>query len=62
MFYIGNRRRFKAKFKTLFDWFRIELNLENGKSLLIPKGFGDAFITLESNTVYVTTENFSKKP
>ncbi len=48
---------------TRFDWFGIELNPENGKSLLIPEGFGHAFITLESNTtvVYVTTEKYSKK-
>ena len=53
----------RPKSPTRFDWFGIELNPENGKSLLIPDGFGHAFITLESNTtvVYVTTEQYSQK-
>lgn len=46
---------------TRFKWFGTELTPENGKSLLIPNGFGHAFITLESNStaVYVVTEKYS---
>lgn len=46
---------------TRFQWFGIELNPQNGLSLIIPEGFGHAFITLEPNTtvVYVLSAEYS---
>ena len=46
---------------TRFQWFGIELNPQNGFSLIIPEGFGHAFITLEPNTtvVYVLSAEYS---
>ena len=38
---------------TRFQWFGVKLTPENGKSLIIPEGFGHAFITLEPNTSVV---------
>ena len=38
---------------TRFQWFGTELNPTNGMSLLIPEGFGHAFITLEPDTIVV---------
>jgi len=36
--------------KTFKQWFSIELNAENNKSLFIPKGFAHGFQTLADNT------------
>jgi dTDP-4-dehydrorhamnose 3,5-epimerase len=40
-----------------FQWFGTKLTPENGRSMLIPEGFGHAFITLEPNStaVYVVS-------
>ena len=38
---------------TRFQWFGAELTPENGRSLVIPEGFGHAFITLEPNSIAV---------
>jgi dTDP-4-dehydrorhamnose 3,5-epimerase len=38
---------------TRFKWFGIELTPTNGMGLLIPQGFGHAFITLKPNSVLV---------
>ncbi len=45
---------------TRFQWFGIELTPSNGLSLIVPKGFGHAFITLEPNTtvIYVVTSPY----
>lgn len=42
---------------TRFHWFGTELTPENGRSMVIPEGFGHAFITLEPNStaVYVVS-------
>jgi dTDP-4-dehydrorhamnose 3,5-epimerase len=42
---------------TRFQWFGTVLTPENGKSLLVPEGFGHAFITLAPNStaVYVVS-------
>jgi len=42
---------------TQFQWFGINLTPDNGLSMLIPEGFGHAFITLEPNStaVYVVS-------
>ena len=46
---------------TRFQWFGTVLTPDNGKSLLIPEGFGHAFITLEPNStvVYVVSAAYS---
>lgn len=46
---------------TRFEWFGTELNPTNGISLLIPEGFGHAFITLEPDTsvVYAISTGYS---
>jgi dTDP-4-dehydrorhamnose 3,5-epimerase len=46
---------------TRFHWFGTILTPENGTSLIIPEGFGHAFITLEANTtvVYVVSAYYS---
>lgn len=46
---------------TRFKWFGVTLTPDNGKSLIIPEGFGHAFITLEPNTsvVYVVSNTYS---
>lgn len=41
--------------KTRFQWFGKILTPENGTSLIIPRGFGHAFITLKPNTTAVYT-------
>ena len=38
---------------TRFQWFGTTLTPENGVSLIVPEGFGHAFITLEPNTTVV---------
>ena len=46
---------------TQFKWFGVELTPENGKSLVIPEGFGHAFLTLKPNStlVYAVSEVYS---
>ena len=46
---------------TQFKWFGIELSAANGRSLVVPEGFGHAFVTLEPNStvVYVSSEIYS---
>jgi dTDP-4-dehydrorhamnose 3,5-epimerase len=38
---------------TRFQWFGIKLTPDNGLSMVIPEGFGHAFITLEPNSTAV---------
>lgn len=38
---------------TRFQWYGVELSPRNGLQLLVPQGFGHAFITLEANTTLV---------
>jgi dTDP-4-dehydrorhamnose 3,5-epimerase len=42
---------------TRFQWFGTKLAPDNGRSMVIPEGFGHAFITLEPNStaVYVVS-------
>ena len=49
--------------KTFLEYFQIKLNPINQKQLMIPKGFGHAFITLEDNTevIYKVDNYYSKK-
>jgi dTDP-4-dehydrorhamnose 3,5-epimerase len=46
---------------TRFQWFGTKLTSENGLSLIIPEGFGHAFVTLEPNTtvVYVVSTAYA---
>lgn len=46
---------------TRFQWFGTELTPQNGVSLVIPEGFGHAFITLTPNTtmVYVVSAAYA---
>ena len=46
---------------TRFKWFGTILNPNNGKSLIVPEGFGHAFITLEPNStaVYVVSSIYA---
>jgi dTDP-4-dehydrorhamnose 3,5-epimerase len=46
---------------TRFQWFGTKLTPENGVSLIIPEGFGHAFITLEKNStvVYVVSTAYA---
>lgn len=46
---------------TRFQWFGKRLTPDNGLSLLIPEGFGHAFITLEPNStvVYVVSSVYA---
>ena len=46
---------------TRFQWFGVELTPKNGKSLIVPEGFGHAFLTLEPNStaVYVISSVYS---
>lgn len=46
---------------TKYQWFGEVLTPDNGKSLLIPEGFGHAFITLEPNStaVYVISSVYA---
>ena len=47
--------------QTRFQWFGTRLTPENGVSLVIPEGFGHAFITLEPNStvVYVVSATYA---
>jgi dTDP-4-dehydrorhamnose 3,5-epimerase len=38
---------------TRFQWFGVTLTPENGLSLIVPEGFGHAFITLKPNSTVV---------
>ena len=46
---------------TRFQWFGTKLTPENGVSMIVPEGFGHAFITLEANStvVYVVSAAYS---
>ncbi len=46
---------------TKYHWFGEVLTPDNGKSLIVPEGFGHAFITLEPNTtaVYVISSVYA---
>ena len=46
---------------TRFKWFGTKLTPENGVSLIVPEGFGHAFITLEPNStvVYVVSSVYA---
>ena len=46
---------------TRFKWFGAELSSENNLSMIVPEGFGHAFITLKPNStaVYVISEVYS---
>ena len=46
---------------TKYQWFGEVLTPDNGKSLIVPEGFGHAFITLEPNTtaVYVISSVYA---
>ena len=46
---------------TRFKYYGIKLTPDNGKSLIVPEGFGHAFITLEVNStvVYVVSSPYS---
>ncbi len=51
----------RPKSDTKFQWFGTVLNPDNGKSLIVPEGFGHGFITLEKNSsvIYVVSEIYS---
>lgn len=51
----------RANSPTQFQWFGLELNTENGMSLLIPEGFAHGFVTLQPNTTlaYVVSERYA---
>lgn len=53
----------RPKSKTFLNWFSVNLSEKNFKQLLIPKGFGHAFITLKKNTevVYKVDNPYSKE-
>lgn len=46
---------------TRFKWFGTKLTPENGLSMVVPEGFGHAFITLEPNStvVYVVSAAYA---
>ena len=46
---------------TRFQWFGTKLTPENGVSMVVPEGFGHAFITLEPNStvVYVVSAAYA---
>jgi dTDP-4-dehydrorhamnose 3,5-epimerase len=48
---------------TYLKWFGVELTSENFLQLLVPKGFGHAFITLTDNTIvaYKVDEYYAKE-
>jgi len=45
---------------TRFQWFGAELTATNGKSLLVPEGFGHGFVTLQENSTvaYVVSAEY----
>ena len=43
----------RPKSPTRFQWFGTKLTPGNGLSMVIPEGFGHAFITLEPNSIVV---------
>lgn len=49
--------------KQRFNWFGIKLTPSNGKSLIVPEGFGHACLSLEDNStiIYVSSEVYSSK-
>ena len=51
----------RPKSSTKFMWFAKTLTPENGLSMVIPEGFGHAFITLEPNStaVYVVSQIYA---
>ena len=48
---------------NFLNWFGVELSSENYLQLLVPKGFGHAFITLTANTIvaYKVDEYYEKE-
>lgn len=50
----------RKKSSTYLKWICVELNPENKYQLIIPKGFGQAFVTLEDDTeiVYKTDQKY----
>jgi dTDP-4-dehydrorhamnose 3,5-epimerase len=54
---------FRVGSPTYLKWFGVELTPENYLQLLVPKGFGHAFITLLDNTIvaYKVDEYYSKE-
>lgn len=46
---------------TRFHWFGLTLDPGNGLSLIVPRGFGHAFLTLEpsSTVIYVVSDGYS---
>ena len=48
---------------TKYQWFGEVLTPDNGKSLIVPEGFGHAFITLEPNStaVYVISSVYASE-
>ena len=51
----------RPKSPTRFKWFGTKLTPENGLSMVVPEGFGHAFITLEPNStvVYVVSAAYA---
>ena len=46
---------------TRFQWFGVVLTPDNGKSMIVPEGFGHAFLTMEPNStaVYVISSIYA---
>jgi len=51
----------RVESKSFCEWFGIELNETNRKTLYVPKGFAHGFISLVDNSelLYLTTEYYS---